>query len=236
MPPSQRPPTMPNVTIPPGDIRRDSKPDGEHFARVANGYHPGHVDEWARRIIDRLRQAEAKVAELSAAAVREVGRSPEGKQLLADLMKLALDEITGQKEAAAAEGARILSDARAEAAAIIEQASKDSAGLVSGAREQSDALLESARKGASDMLDKATTRAQAVSEGAQRRLDAVTASHEQLLARFRELHAGMGELMSRESERGTMADEVARLTGEPAEVAAAADASAQPELTASPDK
>lgn len=223
MPPTpQRSRTMPNVTVPPPGVpqgpppgaHRSGRPDGEHFERVPSGYHPVHVDDYIRRLLGELKAAEKRAEELARAAVREVSSTPQGRELLADLIKLAADEITGQKEAAAAEGAQIIADARAEAEAIIARANDESGRMAAGAREQADAVVSTARASASELLDQATLRATAVTDHAQRRLDALTQLHDQTLGQLRRVHEVAGGTLEMEEKRGSLADEVARAMGE----------------------
>lgn len=213
---SQRQRTMPNLTIPPGG-HSPGKPDGQHFDRVPDGYHPRHVDDYVRSLLQQLRAAEANAARAIGTAAHDVARAaetPQGRQLLADLIKLAADEITGQKEAAAAAGARIIADARAEAEAILAQASDQGAQLAAGAREQADSVVSSARASAGQLMDQATTRAQAVTDHAQRRLDALVGLHDQTLGQLRRVHEVTAGTLEMEEKRGLLADEVARAAGD----------------------
>lgn len=211
------------------------KPDGRHFAIVPNGYHPGHVDSYVHRLLGDLRSAEQRAAEafrVAGKGAADVAGTPQGRQLIADLMKLALDEVTQQREAAAADGAKIIADAKSEAAVILADANSQASKVVSGAHEQADTLLTSARAQATDTLDTANAQAAAVSQGAARRLDAISKQHDVLLSRIGHLHAGAGQLLAMEADRGTLEEEVQRIAGGlPTDAVVAASAPAQ--LTAS---
>jgi vacuolar-type H+-ATPase subunit H len=208
--------TMPNLAAPPGG-HSPGKPDGQHFELVPSGYHPQHVDEYVRSLLQQLRAAEERAARAVGAAARDVARAaetPQGRQLLADLIKLAADEITGQQAAAAAEGARIVADARAEAEAILARANDEGAQRVAGAREQADSVVSSARASAGQLMDEATARAQAVTDHAQRRLDALVQLHDQTLSQLRRVHEVTTGTLDMEEKRGPLADEVARATAD----------------------
>ena len=105
-------------------------------------------------------------------------------------------------------------DARAEAEAILARAGDEGAQRVAGAREQADSVVSGARASAGQLMDQATARAQAVTDHAQRRLDALTQLHDQTLAQLRRVHEVAGGTLEMEEKRGSLADEVARATGE----------------------
>lgn len=231
------PATIPGLS-PAGDAQNGAiRPDGHHFERVANGYHPGHVDNFIRGLYRDLREAQHRAAQAVKVAERgvaDVAETPQGRQLLVDFMKLAFDELTQERAAAAADGARLIEDAKAEAEAIIAGANSQASSTVGGAREQADALLASARSQATETLDRATAQAAAVNQGAARRLDAISKQHQVLLDRIGHLHAGTGQMLHMETERGTLEEEVRRIAGGlPEDAAPAVTASAPAQLTAS---
>jgi DivIVA domain-containing protein len=213
----------------------DGRPTGElpAFDRVARGYHAGQVDDFLRRVLHRLHQAEEALAQATGHAVTVVENNPRARQLVDELMQIALDEITGQKTAALAQAAQILDGARAQAAQITGSAQDEARSLVGGAREQSDTLLASARADAKRHLDTAAAQAAAVQEGAGRRMQALVATHGQTLARLAEINGVTTRLLAAEESRGDLQGEVDLALG--ASPPAAVQASAPGRLTASAD-
>ena len=209
-------------------MRHDGLQPGElpAFDRAARGYHAGQVDDFIRGLLHRLHEAERGLARGAA----EVEQSPRSQQLVDELLKLALDEIDGQKAAALAQAAQILDGARSQAGQITATAQDEAARMVSGAREQSDTLLAGARATAKSHLDTATAQAAAISEGAGRRMLALTAAHEQTLSRLTEINNVTGRLLGAEGQRGDLHGEVERALGVPAP---AVQAAAPGKLTAS---
>ena len=202
----------------------DGRPTGElpAFETVPRGYHKGQVDELLRGLLHRLHTAEEALARGLQHAAADVGSSPQARQLIDELMRLALDEILGQKAAAAAESEQLLADARRQSAEVASIARDEADRLVAGAREQSETLLSSARAEASHHLDQAAAQAAAVSDAAGRRMQALASAHEQTLARFAEINSVTGQLLAAEGQRGSLQDEVSRALGTSPEVQAAA--------------
>lgn len=209
----------------------DGRPTGElpSFETVQRGYHKGQVDELLRSLLHRLHTAEETLARGIQNVAGDVEKSPRARQLIDELMRLALDEILGQKAAAATEAEQLLADAHRQAAEVASIARDEADRLVAGAREQSETLLSSARAEASHHLDQAAAHAAAVSDAAGRRMQALASAHEQTLARFAEINAVTGQVLAAEGQRGSLQDEVSRALGNGPEVQATARGS----LTAS---
>jgi cell division septum initiation protein DivIVA len=177
------------------------------------GLHPGQVHQWASGILHRLSEAERAVAELAGKVAEAAGRQPEtpqGQRMIADLMKLASDELAGQRAGAAAEAQQLIDSAGAKRDQVITDAEAEAAQLIGAAREQVDTLLNEARAEAKAMLDSASARSAAVAEGADRRLAALTAQHEETIRRIRQVNQVTGSLLAGEQDRGSLPDEVSR--------------------------
>jgi cell division septum initiation protein DivIVA len=200
------------------------EPEQPLFERVSHGYHMPQVDDYIRRLLARLHEAElALVQPLERDAAAAV-HSPAARQMIDELMRMALDEIMGQKAAAQQEADQLLASAREMAAQISQEATSEADTMVAGAREQSATLLNDARASARSLLAKATARAEAVTEAGERRLTALITTHEQTLARLAEISSVTTRLGDMERERGSLRDEVDRAVGEAPAVAASAPA------------
>jgi len=185
------------------------------FARVAKGYDVRQVDEHLQHLWTRIRELEERLARAGGDLLHQAESSPAARKAIGDLMQLALDEITGQRAAADAEIAQLLSDARMEAAQVRGAAQQEAAQAGAGAREQSGIILAQARDEAKKLLDDAAAHATAVTEGAQHRLRVLTGIHEDTVSRLAEINQVSGSLIGSERDRGSLAEEVARIAGSP---------------------
>lgn len=194
---------------PPGALA----PDPRRFDRVPDGYHPGQVDRVILALLERVRAAEERAAR----AVREAGgallrgaESPQGQQLIEDVLRTAAAEIEGNRAAALADAEKILADATARGRQSVTEAAREADSLTAGARQQADVVLAGAREEAKRVTDEATARATAVSEVAGRRLEAIAGRHADTLRRLSAIHDLTGQLVAGEEERGPLEDDVDR--------------------------
>src|SRR6266536_6457047 len=111
----------------------------------------------------------------------------------------AQDQAESFVSAARAEADRARETARAEA----EQAGAD-------AHKEADELLVSARSKAERMLAESTARSTAINDGAARRLELLSGTHVEAARRLAEIRDVVTELLSRDSARGSLEDEVAK--------------------------
>jgi hypothetical protein len=200
--------------------------DMPQFERTRHGYDPAQVHMWATGLI-------ARIKELEHAAEHAIGRgahalvhdaeTPQGQALLADLMKIATDELTGQQVQAAAAAADVarragaeaetkLAEASRQAAEVLRRADEEAGKLVSGAQEQSETVLQTARAQAAETVGRASAHAAAVHEGADRRLQQLMGLHRETQDRLAQIHDVTGQALEADRQRGTLADEVARAT------------------------
>lgn len=181
-------------------------PAGESFNVVAKGYHKGEVDEWVRWALSEIESLGHQVVSF---ASHEAG-SPQGQQLLTDLMALMMDEITGRKQAAAAEVAQMMAGARQQVDSIISDARKQSDSITSSATQQASALVSNARADAKKTTDAAEAHAAAVNEAAGTRTAQLTRVHADGIARMQQMHDVTEQYLAAESQRGSLTDEVTR--------------------------
>lgn len=196
------------------------------FDRSRNGYHPAQVHTWAAGLLNRIKDLEAELAGLVGKAghvlIHDAG-TPQGHAMLADLMKAATDEITGQQAAAAAEVAAMIKNAEEEVTARHRQAAdtasktladadRQATSLVAGAREQADTVLQTAHGQAKQITDEAAAHAAAVHEGAQRRMGALVSLHTETRRRLEKINQVTGQLLQQDEDRGGLEDEIARIT------------------------
>lgn len=203
----------------------EPEPEGTHplFERVTRGYHMQQVDEYIRDLLTRLHGLEGRLAGPAEKAAVEAVSSPQARQAIDELMRLALDEILGNKAAAESEAAQLLENARTEAASILAAARGESDEMVAGAREQSGSLLSDARGQARKMLDDAASRV----DEADRRVAALASVHKQTLTRLNEISQVTRQMMDTEAERGPVQADRALHAAAPAQLTAGADVSTE---------
>lgn len=197
-------------------------PDMPQFDKTHRGYHIGQVNDFVTSLLHRIAALEHSLASAVGELPHDIAlaaQSPQGQKAIDELLKLALDEITGQKAAATAQAAQVVADARAEADK-----------LVAAASEQVTTIVEGARSQAKQLTDNAAARAAAVSEGADQRLQALMDQHAETISRLGQINQVTGQLLTLEKNRGNLREEVERVMPATAAVAA----SARPELTAVP--
>lgn len=198
------------------------------FDTVDKGFHPAQVQRYITSLWAHIESLEHRLVPAAEHAAADLARSPQAQQLVEDLMKIGLDEISGQRAKAAEDAAKLLSDARGEAAAIMGQAREEADKIVAGAREQSERVLTDARSKAKQMTDQAAAKSAAVNEAADVRMQAVADAHQKTLSRIRAINDVTSRLLDAEESRGSIEGEVDRAV-KPAQVTAKAPA----ELTAS---
>lgn len=216
------------------------------FHRVQSGFHPGEVKEVFMQLVSEITGLRGHVAHLeerlrhaAGQGVQEVvkaAQSPAGHQTILDLLQIAASEIEGDRAAAAAEVAKMISDSEAAAASkisgatdqassILRNARTQAHDMMSGAAAQSATVLDGARSEAKGMLDQASAKAAAVELAAGNRQAALKAQHEETMARLRKIREVVGGVVDAEEKRGSLDDEVAKAM--PAGMSAATSAPAR---------
>jgi cell division septum initiation protein DivIVA len=103
-----------------------------------------------------------------------------------------------------------IATARAEAEKLRNSARIESERAVGDATKEAEAALASAKAQAKQMLDEATMRATAIHDGAERRLNLLTSRHTETMRRLTEIRDVVTNLVSSETARGSLEEEVAK--------------------------
>ena len=177
----------------------EAKAEREHGAADAN-----KLREAARAETDKLR-AEAK---------QESDRVKTESQERAERMLTAAQEQADRAVAAA----------RAEAEEMVSSAHAAAEQTVAEANQHAETTVSSALAQAKQQLDDATARATAIHDGAERRLNLLISRHTETVRRLTEIRDVVTGLVSGETARGSLEDEVNRALG----LQAAANGSAGP--------
>ncbi len=178
----------------------EAKADREHGAADAND-----LREAARAETDKLR-AEVK---------QETDRIKTEAQERAERMLTAAQEQADRAVAAA----------RAEAEEMVSSAHAAAEQTVSEANQHAETTVSTAMAQAKQQLDEATARATAIHDGSERRLNLLISRHTETVRRLTEIRDVVTGLVSGETARGSLEDEVNRALG----LQAAANGSAGPE-------
>lgn len=186
--------------------RMQAATEAPQFDQVVKGYHTGQVRDWADQAIARIRELEKQVANYAGKIVS----SPEGQQMIGDLLKIAADEALGMKTQAAGEAAQLIEAAKQQAETILADSRQQADQRITSATQQATSLVEGARQQAKQTVDAATAHAAAVDEGAGARLAHFTQVHEDGLARMRQMHDVTEKYLSAEQQRGPLSAEVDR--------------------------
>jgi len=178
----------------------EAKADREHGAADAND-----LREAARAETDKLR-TEVK---------QETDRIKTEAQERAERMLTAAQEQADRAVAAA----------RAEAEEMVSSAHAAAEQTVSEANQHAETTVSTAMAQAKQQLDEATARATAIHDGSERRLNLLISRHTETVRRLTEIRDVVTGLVSGETARGSLEDEVNRALG----LQAAANGSAGPE-------
>jgi hypothetical protein len=214
-------PSLPQMPPPPEAPPR--------FTTVSRGFHPDEVKNYVSGLLGDIGHLRHLLHEAGAGIMHEA-ESPRGQRAIVDLMRIAVDEIDGNRADAEAAIAQMIAEATSQAAQIKDQAARESQSMVAGARQQADTVLATARVDAKKMTDRAAAESAAVHEGAQRRLEGLRVLHAQTISRMTEIRDVMSRSLDAEGERGTLDDEVERALAGTSAVAASSPA----QLTAIP--
>jgi cell division septum initiation protein DivIVA len=186
-------------------------PDGQNFTTTQRGYHKGEVDDFVRWARDELDKARAEAARLAGQVIPFIGReasSPEGQKLLAELIQIAADEITGKQAAVAVEIEQMITGAHQQSDSIIADAREQAQKITASATQQAASLLGNARTDAKKTTDDAAAHAAAVHETAEERLRQLVKIHEDGLARLAQVNQVTTQVLDAEKARGPLASEV----------------------------
>lgn len=184
-------------------VQASSAPSpGENFPSAQRGYHKGEVDKWVEWALGEIEALGRRVTSFTG--------TPEGQHLLADLIQVAADELTGQKQQAMQEIEQMLLGAHQQSDGIIAQARQQADEITAKATQQAASLVSNAQADAKRTTDAASAEAAAVHEAAGARLEAFIKTHEDGLARMQQMHEVTGQYMAQEGTRGSLRAEFER--------------------------
>jgi cell division septum initiation protein DivIVA len=133
-------------------------------------------------------------------AKKEADRSrAEAREQTERMLNAAQEQAENAIATARAEAEKMRNSARIESERVVNEASKDADNTVATAKAQSK-----------QMLDEATTRATAIHDGAERRLNLLTSRHTETMRRLTEIRDVVTNLVSSETARGSLEEEVAK--------------------------
>ena len=217
--------------------------DGEELRRElasarqqALGAKPAH-EEVSERIAQILKLADDEARSQKSKAHEEIARQRNDAQSEAEKTRTEAREQAERMLTAAQEQAeRAITSARAEAEKTVTGARNEAEKTLTGARteaertttearKKSESALASAKAQAKKALDEATARATAIHDGAERRLNLLSTRHAETIKRLTEILDGVSGLVTAETARMSLEDEVDQAT---------AKATAMPEPNGAP--
>jgi cell division septum initiation protein DivIVA len=161
-------------------------------------------------------KADDDIANMRAEAQQETDR------VRADAREQAERMLTAAQEQAE----RTISAARNEADKTRTAARTEADRLTSDTRKKADQALAQAKSQAKRVLDEATARATAIHDGAERRLNLLSTRHSETVRRLTDILDGVQGLVSAESARMSLEEEVNQSVSRAVSLAEAADAAA----------
>jgi cell division septum initiation protein DivIVA len=191
-------------------------------ARQGLSNKPAH-EEISERVGQILKLADDEAKAQRNRAQEDIGKQREDAKKEADKFRADAREQTERMLHAAQEQAEnAIATARAEAEKMRNSARIESERAVNEATKDAEASLASAKAQAKQMLDEATTRASAIHDGAERRLNLLTSRHTETMRRLTEIRDVVTNLVSSETARGSLEEEVAKSVATASGAAAAA--------------
>jgi cell division septum initiation protein DivIVA len=188
------------------------------FSIVSRGYHKGEVDNWVHWALDEIERLGHAIEH----AVIQEARSPEGQKLMVDVVRIAADELEGQRQEAEELIAQMITGAEQQAAQILADARQHAGETTTSATSQAQSLINNARAEAKRTTDAATARAAAIDEAAGARMSRFAQLHEDGIERVRRANQAAqqvadvtGQLLQAEADRGSLTDEVSRILSQP---------------------
>ena len=179
-------------------------------ARQGLSTKPAH-EEISERVGQILKLADDEAKAQRGRAQEEIAKQREEAKKEADKFRSdARDQTERMLTAAQEQAENAIATARAEAEKMRNSARIESERAVSEATKDADTALASAKAQAKQMLDEATTRASAIHDGAERRLNLLTSRHTETMRRLTEIRDVVTNLVSSETARGSLEDEVAK--------------------------
>src|SRR5262252_3821341 len=171
---------------------------------------PAH-EEISERVGQILKLADDEAKAQRNRAQDEIAKQREDAKKEADRIRGEAREQTERMLTAAQEQAEnAIATARAEADKMRNAARLETERAVNEATKDAENTLATAKAQAKQMLDEATVRASAIHDGAERRLNLLTSRHTETMRRLTEIRDVVTNLVSSETARGSLEEEVAK--------------------------
>ena len=214
--------------------------DGEELKRdlatarqQALGAKPAH-EEVSERIAQILKLADDEARSQKSKAHEDIARQRNDAQADADKSRAEAREQAQRMLTAAQEQAeRAITSARSEAEKTLTSARAEAERTTTDAKKKSDSALASSKAQAKKALDEATARATAIHDGAERRLNLLSTRHSETIKRLTDILDGVSTLVTAETSRMSLEDEVEQATAKT--IAASESASAPRPVAAGPN-
>lgn len=179
-------------------------------ARQQPGSRPPH-EEISERIAQILKLADDEAKAQKARANEDIAKIRSDSQHEAEAaLAEARDKADRMLTSAQDQAESFVSAARSEADKARDTALAEAEQTGADARKEAEELVASARSKAERMLAESTARSTAINDGAARRLELLSGTHVEAARRLTEIRDVVTELLSRDSARGSLEDEVAR--------------------------
>jgi cell division septum initiation protein DivIVA len=192
----------------------------------ALGAKPAH-EEVSERISQILKLADDEARSQKSKAHEDIARQRNDAQSDADKARSEAREQAERMLTAAQEQAeRAITAARDEADNTLTAARAEAERTTSDAKKKADSALASSKAQAKKALDEATARATAIHDGAERRLNLLSGRHSETIKRLTEILDGVSSLVTAETARMSLEDEVDQAT---AKAIGSADSAAAPQ-------
>jgi len=206
------------------DDQEELRHDLATARQQALGAKPAH-EEVSERIAQILKLADDEARSQKSKAHDDIARQRNEAQAEVDKVRAEAREQAERMLTAAQEQAeRAITSARAEADKTVTAARAEADHTTTEARKKSEAVMADAKSQAKKALDEATARATAIHDGAERRLNLLSTRHADTIKRLTEILDGVSGLVTAETARMSLEDEVDQATAKAigsSEVAAA---------------
>ncbi len=205
----------------------------------ALGAKPAH-EEVSERIAQILKLADDEARSQKTKAHEDIARQRNDAQAEAEKIRTEAREQAERMLTAAQEQAeRAITSARSEAEKTVTGARNEAEKTLTGARNEaertttearkkSESALASSKAQAKKALDEATARATAIHDGAERRLNLLSTRHSETIKRLTDILDGVSGLVTAETARMSLEDEVDQNTAKGIAAAAEANGGSHP--------
>src|SRR5579862_442080 len=194
------------------DDQEELRRDLATARQQALGAKPAH-EEVSERIAQILKLADDEARSQKSKAHDDIAKQRNDAQAEVDKVRAEAREQAERMLTAAQEQAeRAITSARAEADKTVTAARPEADHTTTGARQKTEAGMADAKGQAKKALDEATARATAIHDGAERRLNLLSTRHSDTIKRLTEILDGVSTLVTAETARMSLEDEVDQAT------------------------